>query len=100
MVSKRNAMVEAKSVRDAIWRKIEAQGGPRTEDDRITDLEAVFDLQRMRMNAATARWREAHPGNELVSPDLGDLLDWLMHEIDRRDGWFEKNAAGQLGQSA
>lgn len=51
--------------------------------EELDELNALFDLQRTRMNEATAAWREAHPGKELVSPDLGGLLEWLLAEIER-----------------
>jgi len=44
----------------------------------LAEFNALFDLQHTRMNEAIAAWRKAHPGNELVSPDLGRLLDWLL----------------------
>jgi hypothetical protein len=42
------------------------------------DLQALFDLQWTRMSEATKLWREA-TGRHDVSPDLGDLLKWLMY---------------------
>ena len=44
------------------------------------ELQALFGLQRTRMDAARALWQEAHPEKENVWPDLGDLLAWLMQE--------------------
>jgi len=44
------------------------------------ELQALFDLQHSRVLKATKLWRKAHPGNELVSPDLGELITWLMNE--------------------
>lgn len=48
-------------------------------------LERLFELQRRRMLEATLAWRAAHPGNELVSPDLGALLAWLLKRGQWRD---------------
>lgn len=48
--------------------------------ERIAELEDLFDLQQTRMGKATDMWRAANPGNELMSPDLGRLLEWLMKE--------------------
>ena len=60
------------------------------KDKRIAELEmenkelnALFDLQQTRMRLATLAWRAAHPGNDLVSPDLGTLLDWLIERGNR-----------------
>lgn len=41
-------------------------------------LERLFDLQWKRTREAGELWRQAHPGNELTSPDLGELVQWLM----------------------
>jgi hypothetical protein len=50
----------------------------------VVDMRALFDLQWRRMAEATARWRAEDPGaRALVMPDLGDLLQWLMGELDR-----------------
>ena len=46
-----------------------------------TELNALFELEHARSMEAIALWREAHPGNELVQPDLGKLLAWLMAEL-------------------
>jgi len=56
-----------------------------TRDARIAELterneklEHLFDIQWKRTREAGELWRQAHPGNELVSPDLGELVKWLM----------------------
>lgn len=49
---------------------------------RVAEYEATFWLQHRRMGQATKLWRKAHPGNDLVLPDLGELLDWLMARYD------------------
>jgi len=41
-------------------------------------LRRTFDLQWTRMGDAVARWREGDPERELVRPDLGVLLAWLL----------------------
>jgi hypothetical protein len=43
---------------------------------------ASFDLRWAATMRAVARWREAHPGNELVLPDHADLVVWLMDVLD------------------
>jgi hypothetical protein len=51
--------------------------------EELADYKALFDLQQTRMARATERWRAEDPkGRELISPDLGDLLDWLMNRIE------------------
>ena len=47
-------------------------------DERSTQLERLFDKQWTRTRIAHEHWRQAHPGNELVNPDLGELVQWLM----------------------
>ena len=45
------------------------------------ELKDLFDLQQTRMEAATKLWRERNPGNDLVLPDLGRLLDWMARAL-------------------
>ena len=51
---------------------------------RLAEVTEILNLQRPRMEAAVAMWRAAHPGQEIATPDLGRLLEWLME--GRRDG--------------
>jgi hypothetical protein len=45
----------------------------------VPEYRALFDLQHKRMAEATALWRAEDPEKrELVMPDLGALLTWLM----------------------
>lgn len=46
------------------------------------ELNASFELRWKADMRAIARWREAHPGNELVMPDHADLCVWLLAERD------------------
>jgi hypothetical protein len=48
------------------------------DSNECEELKKLFDLEWTRMRAATAFWQERNPGNDLVWPDLGDLLQWLM----------------------
>ena len=43
---------------------------------------AGFDIRWNADMRAIARWREAHPGNDLVLPDHADLVVWLMDVFD------------------
>ena len=45
-------------------------------DDR-DELQHVFDLQQKRTGKAIRMWRREH-GEPLTTPDLGELLSWLM----------------------
>ena len=46
---------------------------------RAGELQDLFDLQYTRMGEATEAWRaEAPEERELIQPDLGDLLTWLL----------------------
>lgn len=47
------------------------------DDSELAELNALFDLQQTRMTEAIKLWR-AGTGRHEVSPDLGDLLAWLM----------------------
>jgi hypothetical protein len=47
----------------------------RAKNARLTRL---FDQQWKRTREAGELWRQAHPGNDDVSPDLGELVKWLM----------------------
>lgn len=55
---------------------------PSAEIDRLKAenerLKRLFDKQWERTREAGDLWRQAHPGNDLVSPDLGELVKWLM----------------------
>lgn len=46
------------------------------------ELEALFDLQWKADQRAVKRWREAHPGNDLVLPDRADMVVWLMEQLE------------------
>ncbi len=47
------------------------------------ELQASFDLRWKADMRAIARWREAHPGKELVMPDHADLCVWLLANVDQ-----------------
>jgi len=49
----------------------------------LDEVNSVFELQQRRMAEATALWRRENPGNDLVLPDLGTLLSWLMERRGR-----------------
>jgi len=46
--------------------------------ERIAELEAVFDHRWEADMRAIKMWQEAHPGNDDVWPDHADLVCWLM----------------------
>lgn len=54
------------------------------------ELQALIDLQHKRVVEANRLWRVAHPGNDLVMPDLGRLVEWLMSRAEAS----ESTAAG------
>lgn len=49
------------------------------------DLQKAFDLFHDAQNRAVKRWREKHPGNELILPDMADLTEWLLDQIGSDD---------------
>jgi len=51
--------------------------------NEVREYEGLFELQETRMTEAVKRWRAANPGNDLVRPDLGRLLTWLLEKIDK-----------------
>jgi hypothetical protein len=61
----------------AIDKATEFEGKWKAAEARAEDLEALFRLQRTRMTEATKVWRETTHQHD-VSPDLGDLLAWLL----------------------
>lgn len=58
------------------------------------ELQALFDLQSTRMEAASALWREHNPRERYTEPDLGELLKWLADRLelfeDIGDGALDK----------
>lgn len=48
---------------------------------QLEELEATFDLRWKADMRAIKRWREAHPGNDLVLPDHADLVVWLLEQM-------------------
>lgn len=61
----------------------------RNERDRAIadkdELEALIELQRRRVGAATEAWRAEHNQPD-VFPDLGELVEWLMEKAGKADG--------------
>lgn len=49
----------------------------------LAEYKSIFDLQQKRMGEATKRWQAA-TGRYDALPDLGDLLQWLMDQGDKR----------------
>jgi hypothetical protein len=49
-----------------------------SKEEECDELKKLFDLQWTRMREATVFWQQRNPGNDLVWPDLGTLLDWLV----------------------
>lgn len=53
--------------------------------DEMRAADAEFDaLWNTNMIAVNA-WRAAHPGNDLVLPDMGDMFNWLLSEAGLRE---------------
>ena len=48
--------------------------------DEMRAADADFDLLWGRQLRAINAWRAAHPGNDLVLPDMGIMFDWLLDE--------------------
>lgn len=52
------------------------------EQEKAEEPQAIFDLGHTRTRKADLLWRAAHPGNDLVLPDLGVLVNWLMQRAE------------------
>ena len=52
--------------------------------EEVEGLHATIGHGWKRTVEANNLWRRAHPGNDLVMCDLGDLLTWLMDEAGSR----------------
>ena len=65
------------------WKEIQALTLERdTARAECHDLNDLFELQLRADQRAVKRWREAHPGKEMTSPDRADLVVWLMGQLD------------------
>lgn len=60
-------------------------------EGKVKELEALFALQRTRMDEATKMWQKA-TGKADVLPDLGDILAWFMERIEE----LEKDIASYV----
>lgn len=71
----------------AAWRHAgEMERDAAAAKQELGELRALLDLQQRRMTEATEAWRaEAPDERELVMPDLGDLLTWLMTRAGLRE---------------
>ena len=49
--------------------------------DEMREVDAVFDKLWDRNMEAVAAWRAAHPGNDLVLPDMAVMLEWLLTHV-------------------
>lgn len=49
--------------------------------EELDDMQRTFDLRWEADMRAIKRWREVHPGNELVMPDHADLVVWLLEQL-------------------
>ena len=61
-----------------------AEKSRKEAEEEVKELQAVFDLQQTRMGKGTKMWRIATGKNDVL-PDLGDLLDWLMDQIEKAE---------------
>lgn len=52
---------------------------------KADELETLFDIQHKRTVKADKLWRDAHPGSELIVPDLGAVIEWLLNRADEAE---------------
>lgn len=64
----------------------------RSADEQIAALTAELDEVRRVFRSqwdaqmrGVQRWRDEHPGNELVLPDHADLTEWFVEQLAERD---------------
>ncbi len=51
--------------------------------EQVSEYDRLFELQWKRMGEATRRWRAATgPEAELLMPDLGALLAWMLEQMN------------------
>jgi hypothetical protein len=50
----------------------------RDKESEIATLRRLFDVQQRRVKTAVKLWRQENKGAELIMPDLGDLVVWLL----------------------
>lgn len=78
------------ALRDALTHDAAAAGKDQAEE-RLAELERLFELQESRMGDAVQRWVAEDPETrELTVPDLGQLLEWLLSRDDERRRCLEQ----------
>jgi hypothetical protein len=65
----------------------------REQESQLGEYDRLFEVQWRRMMEAITLWRRANPGNELVMPDLGDLLTWMMNRMRTLEAKLQGAAA-------
>lgn len=103
-----NCIRTLKAERDAAVRERDES------NERADEVEAIELLRGAADERAVKVWRAAHPGSELILPDMADLEVWLMEQLDsllrengrlreaivqrrlgpslRRPGWMDEEA--------
>lgn len=62
------------------------------KDEELASYKTLIRKQHERTVEADKVWRQAHPDKNMMAPDLGDLIAWLMQEAKSGDRW--KKTAG------
>ena len=71
-----------KVTNDFMWKVADEIKRLKELEEEAISLKQLFDQQWKRTREAGELWRQAHPGNDLVNPDLGELVRWLMSRAD------------------
>jgi hypothetical protein len=58
------------------------------------ELEATLKLIRDSDQRAIRMWQAAHPGSELIWPDRGKMIFWLLEQLDKKGDSGDRNQAG------
>jgi len=64
--------------------------------DELAQWGRSFELYWKAAQRGTALWRAVNPGNDLVLPDTGEMVAWLIGEVDRLHTRLEANFAWQV----
>jgi hypothetical protein len=56
----------------------------------VDETEKFFRVHEKASLRAVAKWRADHPGQEMATPDYGDLLVYLMNRLAKYESWADE----------
>ena len=57
---------------------------------QINEMQSTLDLLWAADQRGIKMWQEAHPGNDLVWPDRGKMIFWLLEELGSAKAQIEE----------